>query len=48
MRPGQKYYDDAMTVAKMLADDGFAIITAAVRALWKVPIEGPRRAKRIP
>lgn len=27
LRPGNKYYDDALAVARMLADDGFAIIT---------------------
>ena len=45
MRPGQKYYDDAMTVAKMLADDGFAIITGGGPGVMEGANRGAKKGK---
>src|SRR5512139_2910553 len=45
MRAGQKYYDDAMTVAKMLADDGFAIITGGGPGVMEGANRGAKKGK---
>ncbi len=45
MRPGQKYYDDAVTVAKMLADDGFAIITGGGPGVMEGANKGAKKGK---
>ena len=45
MRPGQKYYDDAATTAKMLADDGFAIITGGGPGVMEGANKGAKKGK---
>ncbi len=45
MRPGQKYYDDAVTVAKILADDGFAIITGGGPGVMEGANKGAKKGK---
>lgn len=45
MRPGQKYYDDAVAVAKMLADDGFAIITGGGPGVMEGANRGAKKGK---
>ncbi len=45
MRPGQKYYDDAVTVAKLLADDGFAIITGGGPGVMEGANKGAKEGK---
>ena len=45
MRPGQKYYEDAATTAKMLADDGFAIITGGGPGVMEGANKGAKKGK---
>jgi len=45
MRQGQKYYDDAASVAKMLADDGFAIITGGGPGVMEGANRGAKKGK---
>jgi hypothetical protein len=43
--PGHKYYDDAVDVAKMLADDGFAIITGGGPGVMEGANRGAKKGK---
>ena len=43
--PGHKYYDDAVDVAKMLADDGFAIITGGGPGVMEGANKGAKKGK---
>ena len=43
--PGDKYYDDAEDVAKMLADDGFAIITGGGPGVMEGANKGAKKGK---
>jgi uncharacterized protein (TIGR00730 family) len=45
LRPGNKYYDDALAVAKMLADDGFAIITGGGPGVMEGANRGAKKGK---
>jgi uncharacterized protein (TIGR00730 family) len=42
---GNKYYDDAVAVAKMLADDGFAIITGGGPGVMEGANRGAKKGK---
>lgn len=42
---GNKYYDDALAVAKMLADDGFAIITGGGPGVMEGANRGAKKGK---
>src|SRR4030067_1523745 len=42
---GNKYYDDAVTVAKKLADDGFAIITGGGPGIMEGANNGANKVK---
>jgi uncharacterized protein (TIGR00730 family) len=42
---GNKYYDDAIAVAKMLADDGFAIITGGGPGVMEGANRGAKKGK---
>lgn len=44
-RQGNKYYDDAVAVAKMLADDGFAIITGGGPGVMEGANRGAKKGK---
>ncbi len=44
-RQGNRYYDDAVTVAKMLADDGFAIITGGGPGVMEGANRGAKKGK---
>src|SRR5512134_1564249 len=43
--PGHQYYDDAVDVAKMLADDGFAIITGGGPGVMEGANKGAKKGK---
>jgi uncharacterized protein (TIGR00730 family) len=43
--PGSKYYEDAVTLAKMLADDGFAIITGGGPGVMEGANKGAKQGK---
>ncbi len=45
LKPGNKYYDDAVTVAKKLADDGFAIITGGGPGIMEGANKGAQKGK---
>ena len=45
LRQGNKYYDDAVAVAKMLADDGFAIITGGGPGVMEGANRGAKKGK---
>jgi len=45
LRAGNKYYDDAFAVAKMLADDGFAIITGGGPGVMEGANRGAKKGK---
>jgi hypothetical protein len=45
MQEGQKYYDDAASVARMLADDGFAIITGGGPGVMEGANRGAKKGK---
>ncbi len=45
LQPGNKYYDDAVTVAKKLADDGFAIITGGGPGIMEGANKGAKKGK---
>ncbi len=45
LKPGNKYYDDAVTVARKLADDGFAIITGGGPGIMEGANKGAKKGK---
>jgi uncharacterized protein (TIGR00730 family) len=45
LQPGNKYYDDAVTVARKLADDGFAIITGGGPGIMEGANKGAKDGK---
>ena len=45
LKPGNKYYDDAMTVARKLADEGFAIITGGGPGVMEGANRGAKKGK---
>ncbi|MBI5074169.1 MAG: TIGR00730 family Rossman fold protein [Nitrospirae bacterium] len=45
LKPGNNYYDDAMTVARKLADDGFAIITGGGPGIMEGANKGAKKGK---
>jgi len=45
LQPGNKYYDDAVTVARKLADDGFAIITGGGPGIMEGANKGAKKGK---
>ncbi len=45
LMPGNKYYEDAVTVAKMLADDGFAIITGGGPGIMEGANKGAKKGR---
>jgi uncharacterized protein (TIGR00730 family) len=45
LSPGNKYYKDAIAVAKMLADDGFAIITGGGPGIMEGANKGAKKGK---
>lgn len=45
LKPGNRYYDDAVTVARKLADDGFAIITGGGPGIMEGANKGAKKGK---
>jgi uncharacterized protein (TIGR00730 family) len=45
LSPGDRYYDEALTVARMLADDGFAIITGGGPGIMEGANKGAKKGK---
>ncbi|MBI5849180.1 MAG: TIGR00730 family Rossman fold protein [Nitrospirae bacterium] len=45
LKPGNAYYDDAVTVARKLADDGFAIITGGGPGIMEGANKGAKKGK---
>ncbi len=45
LKPGNKYYDDAVTVARKLTDDGFAIITGGGPGIMEGANRGAKKGK---
>jgi len=45
LMPGSKYYDDAVIVARKLADDGFAIITGGGPGIMEGANKGAKKGK---
>lgn len=43
--PGNKYYDEAVTLARLLADDGFAIITGGGPGIMEGANKGAKKGK---
>ena len=43
--PGNKYYDEAVTLARLLADDGFAIITGGGPGIMEGANRGAKKGK---
>lgn len=45
LSPGNKYYDEALTLARLLADDGFAIITGGGPGVMEGANKGAKKGK---
>jgi uncharacterized protein (TIGR00730 family) len=45
LRPGNKYYDEAVALSKLLADDGFAIITGGGPGIMEGANKGAKKGK---
>jgi uncharacterized protein (TIGR00730 family) len=47
LSPGNKYYDEALTLAKLLADDGFALITGGGPGIMEGVNKGAKKGRAL-